>query len=162
MLHGFFEKPTNSNETIQRKTAMGEDSKIQILSNDLIRRLKNNSEELGEGAKVEIVDNYTQKLLNSGYQGEQLQRIVTNGIKGYENKLRRCRAQGAKLHDCSTDSQGARFRKKLLAKSTWFKKRRRNKEQYDKGEKKGNSFKSTSRGSRYNKELEVKTVLTHV
>ena len=62
VLHGFYEKPTNSNVTIQRRTAMGEDSKIQILSNDLIRRLKNSSEELGEGAKVEIVDNYTQKL----------------------------------------------------------------------------------------------------
>ena len=77
---------------------MGEDSKIQILSIDLIRRLRNSSEDLGEGAKVEIVDNYAQELVNSGYRGEQLQKIVTNGIKGYENKVRRCKAQGAKLH----------------------------------------------------------------
>ena len=62
---------------------MGEDAKIQVLSNDLVRRLKNNSEELGWGAKVEIVDEYTQKLLNSGYRGEQLTRIITNGIKLY-------------------------------------------------------------------------------
>ena len=98
VLHGYFEKPTNSNITIQRRTAMGEDSKIQILSIDLIRRLRNSSEDLGEGAKVEIVDNYAQELVNSGYRGEQLQKIVTNGIKGYENKVRRCKAQGAKLH----------------------------------------------------------------
>ena len=66
VLHSFYEKPTNSNVTIQRRTAMGEDSKIQILSNDLVRRLKNSSEELGNGAKVEIVDNYTQKLTVRG------------------------------------------------------------------------------------------------
>ena len=70
VLHGYFEKPTNSNVTIQMRSAMGQDSKIQVLSNDLVRRLKNNSEELGGGAKIEIVDNYTQKLLNSGYRGE--------------------------------------------------------------------------------------------
>ena len=72
VLHDFFVKPTSSNVTVQRRTAMGEDAKIQILSNDLIRRLKNSSEELGGGAKVEIVNNYAQKLMNSGYKGEQL------------------------------------------------------------------------------------------
>ena len=118
--HGYYEKPTNSNVTIQMRSAMTQDSKIQVLSNDLVRRLKNNSEELGGGAKIEIVDNYTQKLLNSGYRGEVLQRIITNGIKGYENKLRRCVELGSKLYRSSTDSQGARIKKKLLAKSNWF------------------------------------------
>ena len=105
VLHGFYEKPTNSNITVQRRTAMGEDAKIQILSNDLVRRLKNSSEELGKGAKIDNVDIYMQKLLNSGYQGEILQRIITNGIKGYENKLRRCKEEGRNLHRSSTDSQ---------------------------------------------------------
>ena len=70
--HGYYEKPTNSNVTIQMRSAMTQDSKIQVLSNDLVRRLKNNSEKLGGGAKIEIVDNYTQTLLNSGYRGEVL------------------------------------------------------------------------------------------
>ena len=43
--HGYYEKPTNSNVTIQMRSAMTQDSKIQVLSNDLVRRLKNNSEE---------------------------------------------------------------------------------------------------------------------
>ena len=118
VLHDFFEKPTSSNVTVQRRTAMGEDAKIQILSNDLIRRLKNSSEELGGGAKVEIVNNYAQKLLNSGYKGEQLYtRIITNSIKGNEKKLRMCREQGSRLHRSSLDSQGARMKRKLLAKT---------------------------------------------
>ena len=104
VLFGFYEKPTSSNLTVQRRTAMGEDAKLQILSNDLIRRLKNNSEELGQGAKLQIVDDSAQKLVNSGFKGEQLRRIISNGIKGYEGKLRRCMEQGSRLHRSSTDS----------------------------------------------------------
>ena len=154
VLHGFYEKPTNSNVTVQRRTAMGEDAKIQILSNDLVRRLRNSSEELGKGAKVEIVDNYAQKLVNSGFRGEQLRRIVTNGIKGYESKLRRCREQGWRLHRSSTDSQGERIRRKLLGKSNWFRKRRKIVKEDEQ--------KATRRsfgGNKYRRELPVKTVL---
>ena len=37
----FYEKPTCSSKTVQAKTAMNENSKIQIVSNDLVRRLMN-------------------------------------------------------------------------------------------------------------------------
>ena len=133
---------------------MGEDAKIQVVSNDLVRRLQNNSEELGRGAKVEIVNNYAQKLANSGYRGEQLKRIIINGIKGYESKRRRCRELGRGIHRTSVDSSGARIKKKLLSKSNWFKKKKKEeqeKEQMEPG--------ATSWGSRPAKELEVKTVL---
>ena len=129
VLHRFYEKPTSSNITVQKRTAMAEDAKIQIVSNDLIRRLLNSSEELGRGAKVKVVDEYAQKLANSGYGREQIKRILCNGIKGYEGKLRRCREEGRKLHRSSVDSQGARVRKKLLARSNWFKKRKRKEDQ---------------------------------
>ena len=154
VLHGFYEKPTSSNLTVQRRTAMGEDAKIQVLSNDLVRRLKNNSEELGMGAKVKIVDDYTQKLLNSGYKGEQLKRIITNGIKGYENKVRMCREQGVKLHRTSTDSQGARVRNKLLARTNWFKKRRRKDDQDPNTRRSGCGVKGAQRGGSSLKESE--------
>ena len=114
-----------SNVTVQKRSAMGEDAKVQVVSNDLVRRLLNNSEELGAGSKVEIVDNYSQKLSNSGYRGEQLKRIILNGIKGYEGKVRRCRNNGRKLHRSSIDSMGERIRKKLVGKSNWFRKRKK-------------------------------------
>ena len=48
---------------------MGEGSKIQILSNNLKRRLLISSEELGQEVKNSIVDGYSQKLGNRGYRG---------------------------------------------------------------------------------------------
>ena len=48
---------------------------------------------------------------------------MANGIKGYENKRRRCIKEGRRLHSSSIDREGARVSKKLLAKTNWFNKR---------------------------------------
>ena len=77
---------------------MGEGALIQTLSNDLFRRLMNNSEDQGATQKGQIVDEYGQKLMNSGFEGAQMKRIVLNGIKGYEGKRRRCLTNGWRLH----------------------------------------------------------------
>ena len=99
---------------------MGEDAKVQIVSNDLVRRLLNNSEDLGAESKREIVNNYSQKLVNSGYRSEQVRRIILNGMKGYEGKRQRTLKNGTKLHRSAEDSLGERTRKVLLGKSNWF------------------------------------------
>ena len=39
----FYEKETSTKKTVQRSSAMEENSKIKILSNDLVRRLANTS-----------------------------------------------------------------------------------------------------------------------
>ena len=94
VLYKFFEKPTSSNMTVQRRTAMGEDAKVQVISNDIVRRLKNNSEVLGSRSKREVVDPYYMNLVSSGYSMEQVKMVVLNGIKGYEGKRRRAMGQG--------------------------------------------------------------------
>ena len=121
----FYEKPMSSNMTVQKLTAMEENSKMKTLSNDLIRRLLNTSEALGMEERVKIVDDYGQKLLNSGYGIEQTRTIIINGLKGYEKKLKESRSGGRKLHRTSEESSSIRSRKKLIDKSEWFKVRRK-------------------------------------
>ena len=53
--------------TVQMSSANEENSRIQILFQDVVRWLGNSSEERGRGEKWRIIDNYTQKLLNKGY-----------------------------------------------------------------------------------------------
>ena len=65
ILFRYFEKETCSRMTVQQKTAMNENTKIQVVSNDLVRRLLNSSEELGSKEKARIVDQYGQKFLDS-------------------------------------------------------------------------------------------------
>ena len=116
-----YEKETCSKQTIHKKSAMGENMKNQILSQDLIRRLMNTSEDLDKEYREQVVDDYAKKILNSGYSRDQTIRILVNGIKGYENKRRRRIKEGRRLRTTARESRSRRYRKKLLAKSTWFK-----------------------------------------
>ena len=54
----YYEKPTTTEVTVQKNTAMAENPKIQILSNDLVRRFKNTSPELGREQYSIIIDGY--------------------------------------------------------------------------------------------------------
>ena len=123
VLYKFYEKPEGSKSTVHYKSAMGESTKHQILSQEMIRRLMNTSEGLPEEQLQEITDNYAVKLHNSGYNLEQIRRIILAGIKGYGAKKARCEKEGRSLRRTAGESQGARYKSKLLGKSTWFKKK---------------------------------------
>ena len=92
---------------------MDENAKMKILANDLTRRLLNTSESLGMDAKIRVVDHYSQKLINSGYGLEQVRRIVVNGIKGYERRVKESKIEGGRrLHRTAGESSAGRMRKK--------------------------------------------------
>ena len=90
---------------------MNENTKIQVVSNDLVRRLLNSSEELGSKEKARIVDQYGQKLLDSGYSREQTIRILVAGIKGFEGKVERCRKEGRRLLTVVARAEGGALQK---------------------------------------------------
>ena len=120
----FYEKPEGAKSTVHFKTAMGENTKNQILSQEMVRRLLNTSEDLEGEHLIEITDNYAKKLHNSGYQRDHIRKIILAGVKGYGAKLRRSKEQETPLRRTSEESEGARTRTKLIGKSTWFKKKR--------------------------------------
>ena len=58
---------------------------------------------------------------------EQVRRIVINGIKCFERKVKESRMEGGRrLHRTAGESSAGRVKKKLLGKSEWFKTRKRN------------------------------------
>ena len=127
----YYEKPTTTNTTIRKDSAMAENCKIQILSQDLVRRLHNTKEDLPVAFKMEIIDGYAQKVTNGGYSLDQTRRIIIAGIKGYYAKLRRRRKEEGRyrIHLTAEESRGHRIRKKLIGKSSWFRNtRKRNQE----------------------------------
>ena len=117
--YNYFEKETCNIMSIQSKSAMNENVKLQILSQNMIRRLMNVSEELGAENRGAIVDMYAKKLLQSGYKKEQTRKIVLNGIKGFENKKRSRQEKGLKLRSTAKMSSKNRHINKLLGKTTW-------------------------------------------
>ena len=122
VLFRYWEKPTNTNRVVQKRTAMGENMKVQILSADMIRRIANTSEGLEREDYARIVDRYAKKLINSGYGEDQTRRIILGGIKGWRTKIARCQEEGRKVWRTAQESQEQRERTKLVGKSSWFRK----------------------------------------
>ena len=69
-----------------------------------------------------IIDQYGQKLLNSGYTIHQTRKTIVNGIKSYESRKIRCRKEGRKFRRTGKESLRSRQTAKLLQKTSWYKK----------------------------------------
>ena len=72
---------------LHRRSAMPETTRRATLNQELIRRMVNTSEMVSNEKRVEIVDSYAEKLMNSEYPLDQTRNILIGGLKGYERLL---------------------------------------------------------------------------
>ena len=70
--------------------------------------------------RIVAINNFSQKLVNSGHQLKTARDIITNGLKGYIRKVNKCKDMGVPLHRSALQSAQSRRTKKLLARSNWF------------------------------------------
>ena len=70
--------------------------------------------------KVEVLDQFTQKLTRGGHKLVTIRKILVNGIKFHERKVKRCKKECKPVHRSVVESSKARKSKKLSAKSNWF------------------------------------------
>ena len=117
IMYKYYEKETTAKTTVHQKSAMEENIKVQILANDVVRRLSNTQEELGSRQGARTITEYGKKLLNSGYQLDQVRSILVKGIKGYKSKKLRCKKEGRNFRSTGKESNLKRSKKKLLSKA---------------------------------------------
>ena len=149
----FYEKPMNSVYVIHKNSAMDNRSKLTILSQDMIRRLHNTSSKIDQKIKNKIVENYSVKLLRSGYNVAQTRDILISGLRGYKNKVRNAQSRKLPLHRSAKSSLTARYRKKMFGKTSWYKNNNKNKIQ------KNHKTRKNQKLNENNNMLEVKSVL---
>ena len=90
------------------------------LSNEVGRRLDSYSSSMPDSERVDALDKFSQKLVNSGHTIKTIRTILVGGIKGYKRKVAICAARSVPLHRSAGQSASSRRTKKLLAKSQWF------------------------------------------
>ena len=117
----FYEKPMKNPYCIMKSSAMSEKSKIQILSQDLIRRMQNTCQTIPQSERNKIVDSYTDRLVRSGYSQSQVREIIVSGLMGYENKVTRAKRDNIPLHRPAAATLKNRLHKKLTQKQNWYK-----------------------------------------
>ena len=114
----YYEKESSSSKTLHQRTALEENAKQRILSNEFVRRLLNTSDGLDRNIKTDITD--AQKLVNSGYTQTQARKTIINSIRGYGSKKLRCEKEERRLRRTGPKSKETRTRGKLLSKTSWY------------------------------------------
>ena len=107
----YFEKPMKTQLVLMRRSAMGETQRMDILSNELVRRLSNVGLGIPEQEVIEIIDKYIKQLKNSEYERRQIKNIIVSGLRGYKNKIDRRKSAGEDFHRRAEDTLTTRTRK---------------------------------------------------
>ena len=123
--YSFYEKPTGSDKCLQSTTALNQNCLMRSMSNEVMRRLSNMSQHVSIKDRVEVLDNFGQKMTNSGHCLDVIRRSLANGLKGHLRKVKRCIQEGKQFHRTAASSSKERRTKKLTQKQSWFKNKQR-------------------------------------
>ena len=123
--HTYYEKPMKTQLVLMARSAMGQSQKYQIMSNELIRRLEKVSEGMPRKEVTRIIEQYTRQLKNSGYCRKEAREVIVSGVKGHKKRrAARMRQAGGKCYRKAASTLKSRCKKKLTAKTTWYKQKR--------------------------------------
>ena len=123
--HSYFEKSMRNQTLVVERTAMGRHSIMNIMSNELIRRLEVLDETLEKKEVLSVINKYTQQLKNSEYNWKQMQDIIVSAIKGYKRKMKMRKESGKPRFRSGLQSLESRVNNKLNEKFNWFKKNKK-------------------------------------
>ena len=131
--HTYFEKLMKTPYLLMQRSAMGEQQKASILSNELVRRLSNvNYGRVPKEEILRVIEQFIKQMKNSGYCLKQTREITVCGIKGWKGKIRRREKEGKGFYREGKSTLQTRVRKKLTEKESWY----RDKERDEDGEEK--------------------------
>ena len=128
LLHSYYEKPMRTPYVIMRRSAMSEHHRISILANELIRRLSNMHAKTAHTEIIPIIENFTGQMISSGYGRKQIREVIISGVLGWKRKIQRRIKEGKPSYRSAKSTIGIRTKKKLLERSTWYRKRKREEE----------------------------------
>ena len=103
---------------------MPENMRMSTLNQEMTRRMMNTSEMVPMEQRITVVDDYGQRLTDSGYGIDQIRRVIVGGLTGYERRLHLSKdttnSRWRPLHESACFNATKRRNKKLMAKSNWF------------------------------------------
>ena len=110
--HSYFQKPMKSPYLLMEPSAMSEHQKMSILSNELIRRMGNISQEIKIEEKCGVIEGFIKEMKNSGYWRKIVRDAVISGLKGHKNRYE---------HRLKNFGSYYRTSKQTLSKRNWKK-----------------------------------------
>ena len=123
--YAFYEKPTVGNRVIQKNTALPEQSISSSMIQEVVRRMINCCEGIDISKRQQILSNYAQKIVNSGFNQHDARVILVQGVTKYFELVRRSKldsshAEYKPIHLSNEFKESERQINKYLAKMTWY------------------------------------------
>ena len=88
IIHTYFQKPMKTPFILMECSAMGEQQKHQILTNELIRRLSLvDKDNIGHDEVIVVIEQFIQEMKSSGYKRDIIREVVVGVIKGWKQRL---------------------------------------------------------------------------
>ena len=128
IMHSYYEKPMRCQTLTGEKSSQSDQSKYSILVNELARRFEVMSESVTIEERISTIDHFTQQLKNSGYEFKQSREIVLSMLKGWRRKEERRKDQ-EKRYLSAKDTLLQRNMDKLTEATTWYRKKKENKDE---------------------------------
>ena len=121
--HCYYQKEVKTPFVIMARSGMATQQKLQILSNELTRRLSNVNQENSELKQyTRIINQFTQELKSSEYSFRTAREIVISGIRGLRTRKRLRELKNQKFYREAHTTARHRAAKKLVSKEIWYKK----------------------------------------
>ena len=113
------------NRVLQKYSALSIDCIRSSLTQDVVRRLLNCSENLSNVEKAEILSTFSRKMLNSGHSPASVQILLVHGVVKYQEIVRRSKLPREHpnfqpIHFDKDFKKCERKLRKSLAKSGWY------------------------------------------
>jgi hypothetical protein len=115
----------SNNVVIQEKSALSYQVKVSSLQEEVVRRLKHTQSDLSNQDRLDVLEDLSQRMVNSGHKPSFIKRVLITGISKYERKLQQSKLDPddknfKHLHQPSGRCR-SRLKKKAMAKENWFK-----------------------------------------
>ena len=117
----FFEKEIASKYVMMRNSAMSARVKMNCLTQEVIRRLRNTRESLDwDEVKAPILTKFCKKMARSGYPESYRTEVIKSGVVGYERQVEASRSGEKPLFRPRGWQQEERRRRKMVRKTSWY------------------------------------------
>ena len=122
IMYEHYRKSMASNMTVHARSAIPMSQKRNIMTQEVIRILKNCSQELPWETKAAHLEQFSLRMQYSEYDTKFRKEVIESGIKAFRNMEKNDREGLTPLHRTREWRKNDREKSKILKKKNWFKK----------------------------------------
>ena len=121
VMHEFYEKPTKNQRVILASSALSWSQKRSVHTQEILRRMKNTSHELGVETQKKYISEYLLKMKRSGYGKNFRSQVLLSAKSAYQKICEKSKSEESYLYRSRSEMIAAKSQKNSLSNNWWQK-----------------------------------------